>query len=110
MFSLDAASIKEFLALPMPLLFLMLFGSALNVLKQLKDARANGSKVTVLEYFLTTETAITIGTNFLAFIGLIMTDTLNWTGALAIGYALNSLSDLKPQGRSAMIIDKIPKE
>ena len=107
---MTVAELKEFLSTPLALFILMLFGTALSVLKQLIDARANGSMITVSEYFLKVETFIVVGLNVLAFIGLVMTDTLNWTGAIGIGYALNSVTDLKPGGRSADIIEKIPEE
>lgn len=105
---MTAESLKILLSTPLSLFLLMLFGSFLSMLKQMRDARANGSLVTAGQYLLTSETIITLGTNIIAFIALIMTDTLNFTGALGIGYVINSLADLRPEGRSAMMISSMP--
>jgi hypothetical protein len=101
-------ALKAFLSTPAALFALMLFGSVLSMFKQVRDAHVNGSTVGTAQYLLSIETIITLGGNILAFVALIMTDTLNFMGALGIGYAINSLADLKPGGRSAMIIANIP--
>lgn len=100
--------LKAILSTPIALLILMLAGSIISMAMQLRDARKNGAKIRALDYYLTIETFITLGTNLLAFGGLIMTDSLNWTGAVGIGFALNHLSDLNPGGRSAAVVDSIP--
>lgn len=105
---MNVEDIKTLLATPAALFVLMIFGSMVSMAKQIKDGRNNGSTIPVSEYLLSIDTFIGLGANVIAFIGLIMTDTLNWTGALAIGYALNSAADLRPGGRSAAIIDSIP--
>jgi hypothetical protein len=100
--------IKVILETPVALFVLMIFGSIVSMAKQIKDARNNGATLPVSDYLLSIDTFIGLGANVIAFIGLIMTDTLNWTGALAIGYALNSAADIRSGGRSAAIIDSIP--
>lgn len=105
---MDIEQIKTLLSTPAALFALMVFGSLLSMLMALRDARKNGAKISFVDYFFTIETVITLGTNALAFGGLIMTDSLNWTGALGIGFALNHLSDLNPGGRSAAVVDSIP--
>ncbi len=101
-------ALKAFLATPAALFILMIIGSMISMFKQYQDAVKNGSTITLKDYLLKVETLIMLLTNVVAFGGLIMTDTLNWTGALGIGYAANSLADLSPGGRSAAIIDKVP--
>lgn len=105
---MTAEQLKELLSTPSALFALMLFGTALSMLKQYVDAKANGSEITFGSYFAKVETIVAVGANIIAFLGLIMTDTLNWTGALAIGYAINSLSDMSRPGagRSMDIINK----
>lgn len=100
--------LKQLLSTPAALLVLMLFGSLISMLMALRDARKNGATISFAQYFFTIETVITLGTNVLAFGGLVMTDALNWTGALGIGFALNHLSDMSPGGRSAAIVNSIP--
>lgn len=105
---MTAAEIKAILETPAALFILMIFGSLVSMFKQIKDARNNGAKIGVADYVFSIDTFIGLGANVIAFIGLIMTDTLNWTGAMAIGYVLNSAADLRPGGRSAAIVDSIP--
>ncbi len=109
---MSAEEIKMLLSEPVALFVLMLFGSLLSMLKQLVDSRTNGSTITTAEYLFKIETLIMLGANVIAFITLIMTDTLNWTGAIGIGYVMNSVADLKPStkttpSRSAEIIEKM---
>lgn len=104
---MTAEALKALLSQPLALFVLMLFGSLISMFKQMLDARNNDSTITLGNYLLRVETAIMIGANVIAFITLIMTDTLNWTGAIGIGYVMNSIADLKPQGRSAAIINKV---
>jgi hypothetical protein len=104
---MTAEALKALLSQPLSLFILMLFGSIISMFKQLLDARTNNSTITLGNYFFRVETAIMIGANIIAFVALIMTDTLNWTGAIGIGYVMNSIADLKPQGRSAAIINKV---
>lgn len=105
---MDAASLKLMLSTPLALFILMLFGTVIGMLKQYVDARNNGSGITFGSYFAKVETVIAVGANIIAFVALIMTDTLNWTGALAIGYVINSAADLvRPgNGRSMDIVNK----
>ena len=103
-----AAEIKEILSFPISLFILMIFGSVISMALALKDARKNGAMISVSEYFFSLETLITIGTNVIAFFALIMTDSLNFTGAVGIGFALNHLSDMRPGGRTAAVVDSIP--
>jgi hypothetical protein len=105
---MTSEELKVLLSTPLALFVLMLFGTAMSMLKQYVDAKLNSSTITFGAYILKVETVLAIGANILAFGALIMTDTLNWTGALGIGYALNSVADLRPGGRSAEIIEKIP--
>jgi hypothetical protein len=109
---MSAEALKELLSQPVSLFVLMLFGSLLSALKQMVDSRSNGSTITVAQYLFKVETLIMLGANVIAFITLIMTDTLNWTGAIGIGYVMNSLADLKPStkvtpSRSADIVNKM---
>lgn len=107
---MTAVEIKAILELPIALFILMIFGTLISMMKQYTDAKSSGSLITFNSYFFKIETIVAVGANILAFIGLIMTDTLNWTGALAIGYVLNSASDMvRPGGgRSMDIINKTP--
>ncbi len=105
---MDATSLKLMLSTPLALFVLMLFGTVIGMLKQYIDAKNNGSEITFGSYFAKIETVVAVGANIIAFVALIMTDTLNWTGALAIGYVINSAADLtRPgSGRSMDIINK----
>lgn len=100
--------LKQLLSTPFALYTLMVIGSLISMLKQLSDARKNGATISSIDYLFTIETLIMLGGNTIAFIGLVMTDTLNWTGAIAIGYMVNSAADLSPNGRSKAIVDSIP--
>ena len=106
---MTAEDLKVLLSTPVALFVLMILGSLISMAKQYRDAKKNGSTITFKEYLFQVETFIMLGANTAAFIGLIMTDTLNWTGAIAIGYMANSASDgVMSGGRSAAIIDKVP--
>lgn len=107
---MTAVELKEILSTPLALFVLMLFGTLLSMLKQYVDAKAGGSTISLGSYIGKVETFVAIGANVLAFLALVMTDTLNWTGALAIGWVINSASDLvRPgTGRSMDIINKTP--
>ena len=105
---MTAQELKLLLSTPAALFALMLFGTLVSMLKQYIDAKANGSAISLGAYLAKAETVVAVSANCLAFMGLIMTDTLNWTGALAIGYVINSAADLaRPgAGRSMEIINK----
>jgi len=105
---MSAEELKLLISTPLGLFILMILGSIVSMLKQYLDAKANSSTITLGNYLLRIETVVTIALNIFAFAGLIMTDTLNWTNASAIGFAMNSLADLSQPGtgRSAEIIKK----
>lgn len=105
---MTAEDLKILLSTPLALFVLMLFGSLISMMKQYRDAKSNGATISFGSYVMTVETLIMFGANIIAFVALIMTDTLNFTGALGIGYAMNSLADLSPNGRSAAVINSIP--
>lgn len=97
--------LKALLAGPLPLLGVMLFASALNMLKQMVDARRNGSTLTCAQYLMHwPETVTTLAGNVLIFGVLVMADQLNFASAIATGYGMNSLADMvRPGGRSAAL-------
>lgn len=97
--------LKHFLEGPIPLLGVMLFASSLNMLKQIVDARRNGSTMSCSEYLgHWPETLTTLAGNVLVFGVLVMSDQLNFASAIATGYGLNSLADMvRPGGRSAAL-------
>lgn len=105
---MTAEALKALLSTPMALFLLMIFGSLISMFISLRDARKNGAMIAVADYVLTIETLIMLGGNIIAFIGLVMTDTLNWTGAIGIGYMLNNASDMRSGGRSAAVVESIP--
>lgn len=103
------------LATPVALFTIMLLASFGNGLKQLQDAKSDGSQVVSIWGYLAhwPETITTIITNSLAFIMLLGTNQLDTSApmglklaaVIGIGYGLNSLSDLlRPgSGRSASL-------
>jgi hypothetical protein len=105
---MTAEDIKVILNYPGILYVLMVLGSLLSMGMQLRDARKNGATIPIAEYFLRLETVLAIGANTIAFLALIVTDSLNFVGAISIGYALNNLADSKSGGRTAAIVDSIP--
>lgn len=104
---MTAEALKTLLSTPLALFLLMIFGSVISMFISLRDARKNGAMIAAHDYIFTIETVIMLGGNIIAFIGLIMTDTLNWTGAIGIGYMLNNAADLRG-GRSAAVVESIP--
>jgi hypothetical protein len=107
---MTAEALKVLLSTPLALAILMLLGTLLSMLKQYVDGKANGSTITLGQYLFKVETVITIVLNAFAFVTLIMTDSLNFTNATAIGFAANSLSDMfmPGKGRSMAIVEKTP--
>lgn len=105
---MTADQLKHFLQGPVPLFGVMLFASFLNMLKQLADARGNGGTTTCREYLVHwPETITTLGGNVVMFGVLLLADQLNFAAAAAVGYGMNSLSDLiRPGGRSATLNSK----
>jgi hypothetical protein len=100
--------LKALLEGPLPLLGVMLFASALNMLKQIVDARRNGSTLSCAEYLSHwPETLTTLAGNVLVFGVLVMSDQLNFASAIATGYGMNSLADMvRSGGRSAALAAK----
>lgn len=104
----SAEELKILLSTPAALFLVMLLGSLASMLKQLSDARKNGSSASLGSYLAhLPETAGTIITNALGFLTLVVTDQLNFASALGIGYAANSAADLlRTGGRSASLANK----
>lgn len=107
---MTAEALKAILSTPLALAVLMLLGTFISMLKQYVDGKSNGSAITLGQYLFKVETVITLGLNAFAFVTLIMTDSLDFTNATAIGFAANSLSDMfmPGKGRSMAIVDKVP--
>lgn len=102
---MTAEELKMLLSTPAALFFVMLFGSLASMLKQISDAKKNGTDASLGSYLAHwPETAGTIITNALGFLTLVVTDQLNFASALGIGYAANSAADLlRSGGRSASL-------
>lgn len=100
--------LKDLLSNQIFLFALMLFGTLLSMAKQYVDGRMNAATIDFGAYLLRIETLIAVGANVIAFLGLIDSGQLNFLSAVGVGYALNSLTDLKPGGRSAAIVESIP--
>lgn len=105
---MTAEELKMLLSTPAALFFVMLFGSLASMLKQISDAKKNGTDASLGSYLAHwPETAGTIITNALGFLTLVVTDQLNFASALGIGYAANSAADLlRSGGRSASLSGK----
>lgn len=105
---MTADELKTLLSTPAALFLVMLLGSLASMLKQLSDARKNGSGASLGSYLAhLPETAGTVITNALGFLTLVVTDQLNFASALGIGYAANSAADLlRTGGRSASLASK----
>lgn len=107
---MSAEELKELLSTPLALFILMLGASFGSAVKQIIVSRNAGGYISLREYFFThwPETVVMLGTNIGAFIGLIMTDALNWASALGVGYAANDAADLlTKKGRSDSITPTI---
>lgn len=94
--------LKTLLSTPVALFVVMLLGSLASVLKQIGDAKKNGSEVTIGSYLAhLPETASALILNVLGFLTLVVTDQLNFASALGVGFASNSAADLiRTGGRS----------
>jgi hypothetical protein len=98
---MTADTLKQFFASPLALFAVMLLSSVANGLKQLIVVKQTGHSMTFWEYWgYVPETLVTLISNGLAFVVLLMSDQLNIASAASVGYGLNSLSDLLPRGRS----------
>jgi len=101
--------IKAWLESPIVLYFLMLAGSAISMIRQWGTAQMDGSNVTFWTYAKhLPELLTTFFTNTIAFALLIENDSLNFIAAVSIGYALNDLADLNPQGSRSSSLTKPP--
>jgi hypothetical protein len=103
---MTAEELKALLSTPGALFLVMLLGSLASMLKQVSDAKKNGSVASLGSYLAHwPETVGTITTNVLGFLTLVVTDQLNFASALGIGYAANSAADLlRSGGRSASLV------
>jgi hypothetical protein len=103
---MTAEELKLLLSTPAALFLVMLLGSLASMLKQISDAKKNGSTASLGSYLAHwPETLGTIITNALGFLTLVVTDQLNFASALGIGYAANSAADLlRSGGRSASLV------
>lgn len=76
---------------------LMILGSVISGLKQIKVAQMEGSGVTAGGHFSHwSDAVIVLGSNTLSFIALIYADQLNFVSAVSVGFVLNELVDLNP--------------
>lgn len=100
--------IQAMLMNPWVLFLFMVFGTILSMLKQWKQAQMDGSMVTMATYLShVQELVIALGGNGIAFFLLIDSGNLNFVSAVSIGYVLNSVADLNPQGsRSTVLADR----
>lgn len=91
--------IKLLIRNPIVLMLVMLFGAFSSMVKQIRDARKNGSDVTIMVYISHwPETLAAFGYLLISFLGLIQTDTLNIASAWGLGYASNSMADTVREG------------
>jgi hypothetical protein len=82
---------------PWVLYGLMILGSVISGLKQVKLAQMEGSGITVKSHFARLADFFVVwGTNTLSFIALIYSGQLNFVSAVTVGFALNELIDLNP--------------
>ncbi len=97
--------LKSLLSTPLALFVVMLLGSLASVLKQIADAKKNGSEVTIGSYLSHLhETVSALILNVLGFLTLVVTDQLNFASALGVGFASNSAADLiRTGGRSLTV-------
>lgn len=87
--------LKDILNAPLGLLALMFAASFVSALKTLAIAKANGSGMGVADYLgYLPQTLVVIVGNLIAFAVLVLTDQLNFSSALGIGYGINSVMDL----------------
>lgn len=88
---------------------LMVLGSVISGLKQVKLAQMDGNVATNSAYFTShwMDVIIVLGSNTLAFVALIYGGQLNFVSAVSVGFALNELVDLNPaSNRSASLVKK----
>jgi hypothetical protein len=99
--NMTAGEIQAFLGSPVGLFIIMILASVVNGSKQIVVARQTSVTMTCWQYWsYLPETLTTLAANVLGFVVLLFTDQLNFASAIAVGYGLNSLSDLIPKGRS----------
>lgn len=94
---------------PWVLYGLMILGSIVSGLKQVKLAKMDGGTTTNGSYFTShwMDVLIVLGSNTLAFIALIYGGQLNFVSAVSVGFALNELVDLNPaSSRSSSLVKK----
>lgn len=98
------SALKVFFSSPFALFMLMMLASLSNGLKQLMVLRQTGTPMSFTSYLgYLPETIAMFLANGIAFVVLILTDQLNFASALGIGYGTNSLVDLLPGRRSAVL-------
>lgn len=98
------SALKAFFGSPYALFALMTLASLSNGLKQLAVLRQTGTPMSFARYLsYLPETLSMIFANVIAFVVLVMTDQLNFASAIAVGYGTNSLVDLLPGKRSAVL-------
>lgn len=102
---MDAESLKALLSSPAALFVVMLLASAANGLKNLIEAKQQGSNVGFADVFgHGLDILYTAITNSLAFALLLQTDSLNLASAIGLGYLAGSaVSLLNPQGAAKAI-------
>lgn len=102
---MTADDLKTLLSTPLALFVIMLLGSLASVLKQVADAKKNGSGVTLGSYLShLPETASALILNVLGFLTLAVTDQLNFASALGVGFASNSAADLVRTGGRSLTV------
>lgn len=91
--------IKLLIRNPLFLFLVMLLGGLCSIGKQIRDARKNGSDVTLGDYIKHWPEMLTAFALLLvAFVGMVESGTLNFMSAWGAGYASNSLADLAREG------------
>jgi hypothetical protein len=97
-------TLKALLSSPLALFALMMVASLSNGLKQLVVIRQTGTPMSWGKYLsYIPETFGMILANVIGYVVLVLTDQLNFASALAVGYGTNSLVDLLPGKRAAVL-------
>jgi hypothetical protein len=83
----------------------MVLGTLAHGLIQTKNADSNGTPMTFLEYWsYVRELVIALIVNAAAFVGLLMADQLNISGAFTLGIAGNAAASLLTNGRTKDLV------
>lgn len=105
----DSAGLKLALEQPLLLLGVMYVGALISALKTVSTAKWDGSAITYATYFQRWETIVAAVLSVpIAWAGLLLLDQLNFAAAAAFGAVANTVMDVAPGKRSALLAAKSP--